>query len=279
MGHFIHHTKTALAVSFMVVFLGMGSHSSNAEENSSRKETFLNSIGMRFVFIDSGSFMMGSGLSPLEIKDKFGGKAKWYDDECPQHKVTLTKSFYIQTTEVTQKQWISVMGVNHSEFKNCGDNCPVERVSWYDAQEFITRLNNKENTEKYRLPTEAEWEYACRAGSTTAFCFGNDKTMLNKYAWYNTNSRNWAHQVDQKKPNIWGLYDMHGNVWEWCQDWYSEYPDEEVTDPAGPVSGSHRVSKGGSWRSASRFCRSAHRYGVDPAYRRPTRGFRVAMDP
>lgn len=279
MRSFISRSKTVVLVPVWLIFFGIVSQDSIGAEDISQKKSFTNSLGMKFVYIHSGSFMMGSSLSPLLIENKYGGKAKWYSDECPQHEVTLTKSFYMQTTEVTQKQWMAVLGNNPSKFINCGENCPVEKVSWDDVQEFIKRLNQKEGTDKYRLPTEAEWEYACRGGSTTAFCFGNDISMLPEHTWYSANSRDWSHQAGQKKPNAWGLCDMHGNVWEWCQDWYSIYPSESVTDPKGPSSGSHRVSKGGSWRSAARFCRSAHRYGVDPGYRRPTRGFRLAKDP
>ncbi len=279
MRSFIYNIKIILVASVWLIIFVIISQDSRAGEDTSGKKSITNSFGMKFAYIRSGSFMIGSGLSPSVIETKYGGDAKWYNDEWPQHEVSLTKSFYIQTTEVTQRQWMAVMGNNPSGFKNCGENCPVDKVSWYDVQEFIRRLNQQEGTDKYRLPTEAEWEYACRAGSTTAFCFGNDKNVLDEYAWYNSNSRDWTHQVDQKKPNAWGLYDMHGNVWEWCQDWYSDYSSEAVTDPTGPSSGSHRVSKGGSWRSAARFCRSAHRYGVDPGYRRPTRGFRLVKDP
>ncbi|SPD76063.1 conserved exported hypothetical protein [uncultured Desulfobacterium sp.] len=247
-------------------------------ENISQENMITNSIGMKFILIQAGKFMMGSKLTPEEIKEKYGGDAKWYNDESPQHEVTITTSYYIQSTEVTQGQWKAVMGVNPSGLKNCGVTCPIEKVSWFDVEEFINRLNQKEDTNTYRLPTEAEWEYACRAGSSTEFYFGDDKNKLEYYAWNNSNSDDWTHRVNLKRPNAWGLYDMHGNVWEWCQDWYSEYPSGPVTDPAGPETGSQRVSRGGSWRSAAMFCRSPHRYGVDPNFRRPTRGFRLVKN-
>jgi formylglycine-generating enzyme required for sulfatase activity len=249
------------------------------EEQESIQNTYINSLAMEFARIQPGSFMMGSNLSPADVEMQYGGEAKWYEDEGPQHNVTLTKPFYMQTSEVTQGQWVAVMGVNPSMYQNCGDNYPVDKVSWNDVDEFITRLNLRENTDKYRLPSEAEWEYACRAGQTEAFSFGGDKKKLGDYGWFHDNSRGWPHHVYQKSPNAWGLYDMHGNVWEWCQDWYGKYPSESVTDPRGPDSGTHRVSRGGSWRSVSRFCRSAHRFGVDPGYRRPNRGLRLAKDP
>lgn len=268
---------TRLLASVFVLLTVIILQESKGEEDAS-PDHLSNSLGMKFVLIRSGRFMEGSDISPRLIETQYGGDEKWYQDEYPQHEVSLTKSFYMQTTEVTQRQWVAVMGRNPSIFKNCGENCPVERVSWYEVREFIKRLNQKEGTDKYRLPTEAEWEYGCRAGSTTAFCFGSDRKMLGEYAWFHDNSRDWSHPVGQKNPNILGLYDMHGNVWEWCQDWYSIYPAEPVTDPKGPSSGTHRVSKGGSWRSASRFCRSAHRFGVDPGYRRYNRGFRLVKD-
>jgi formylglycine-generating enzyme required for sulfatase activity len=269
--------KKILFISVFVLSGHINQHITCAE-NISQNRSMTNSLGMKFVLIQPGKFMMGSKLSPTEIEDKYGGEAKWYSDETPQHEVTITKPYYIQTTEVTQGQWKAVMGFNPSGLKTCGENCPAEKVSWHDVEEFIKRLNQKEGTDTYRLPTEAEWEYACRAGSVTEFCFGDEKNKLDYYAWHNYNSDDWTHHVYRKRPNAWGLYDMHGNVWEWCQDWYSDYPSEPAIDPIGPNSGSHRVSRGGSWRSAAMFCRSPHRYGVDPNYRRPTRGFRLVKN-
>jgi formylglycine-generating enzyme required for sulfatase activity len=130
----------------------------------------------------------------------------------------------------------------------------------------------------YRLPTEAEWEYACRAGTTTKYSFGDDDTQLGDYAWFSKNSRDRTHPVGGKKPNAWGLYDMHGNVWEWCQDWYGAYPSGTVTDPTGATSGSDRVNRGGSWDLTALICRSTHRYGgLNPSIRFSSRGFRVCL--
>ncbi len=238
--------------------------------------SFTNSIGQKFVLIPAGSFMMGSKLSPEEVKKKLGGDLDWYKDEHPRHRVTLRRDFYMQTTEVTQGQWQAVMGSNPSNFSSCGDDCPVERVSWDEAQEFIRRLNQTEGTDKYRLPTEAEWEYACRAGSTTRWSFGDDENRLGDYAWYGDNSDQKTHPVARKKPNAWGLYDMHGNVWEWCSDWYGDYPSGSVTDPASPSSGSYRVNRGGSWGYYARRCRSAYRDRFDPGFRGSILGFRLA---
>jgi formylglycine-generating enzyme required for sulfatase activity len=222
-----------------------------------------NSIGMKFALIPAGEFLMGS-------PEGQGGS-----DEQPQHKVKITKPFYLQTTEVTQAQWKAVMGDNPSNSK--GDGLPVEQVSWEAAQKFIEKLSAKEGV-KYRLPTEAEWEYACRAGSTTGFCFGDAQSELGEYAWYKMNSDGKTHPVGMKKPNAWGLYDIHGNVWEWCQDWYDEnyYKNSPADDPQGPGSGSYRVCRGGSWGGDSVFIRSAVRMKFPPYGICHYNGFRVA---
>ena len=203
-------------------------------EASSLKE-FTNTIGMEFVLIPAGSFTMGSHSNePAEHKD-----------EKPPHDVKITKPFYLQTTEVSQGQWEKVMGNNPSNFKDCGDDCPVEMVSWDDTQEFISKLNQMEGTNKYRLPTEAEWEYACRAETTTPFftgeCISTDQANYNgKYPGKNCPKGEYREKtvkVGSFQPNAWGLYDMHGNVWEWCQDWYGDYPSNSVVDPKGPDKG------------------------------------------
>jgi formylglycine-generating enzyme required for sulfatase activity len=229
------------------------------------REEFTKSLGMEFVLIRAGTFLMGSPE----------GETGRYDNE-KQHQVTLSQDFYLQTTPVTQGQWKKAMGWSPAFFKKCGEDCPVESVSWEDAQEFISKLNQKENTNKYHLPTEAEWEYACRAGSKGRFCFGDDEAKLEEYAWYVKNSNSKTHPVGQKKPNAWGLYDMHGNVWEWVQDWYGEYPAGPVTDPTGPASGERRVLRGGSWSYDAGRTRSAYRYYDNPDLRDDDFGFRVA---
>ena len=235
-----------------------------ALESPIARELF-NSLGMQFVLIPAGTFLMGRGVA--EEGD---------EDEHPQHQVTLSQPFYLQTTPVTQGHWQRVMGENPSFFKECGEDCPVENVSWDDAQEFIKKLNQMEKTDQYRLPTEAQWEYACRAGSTGSFCFGEEEAELGKYAWYGDNSQGSTHPVGQLKPNAWGLYDMHGNVYEWCQDWYGEYPSGPVTDPTGPSSGEYRVLRGGSWDGEAGDVRSAYRLRLHPGYRYGHEGFRVS---
>jgi len=218
--------------------------------------TFTNSIGMKFVRIDPGSFKMGSDRDDAEEK--------------PVHDVTLSKGFYLQATEVTQAQWQAVMGSNPSKFK--GPDLPVEQVSWNDAQEFLQKLNAKERGARYRLPTEAEWEYAARAGQAGA------PAKLDAVAWYDKNSGTQTHAVGQKQANGWGLYDMLGNVWEWCADWHdSEYYGKSPSvDPPGPTSGTYRVLRGGSWYFNARIARVALRVRDVPASRLYDRGFRCA---
>jgi formylglycine-generating enzyme required for sulfatase activity len=201
---------------------------------------------------------------------------KGRDDHEVQHRVTLTKGFWLGVYPVTQAEWQAVMKNNPSHFK--GDNRPVEQVSWVDCQEFCAALSKREG-KTYRLPTEAEWEYACRAGTTTAYCFGDDPAKLGEYAEFGGNSDNKTHPVGQKKANAWGLYDMHGNVWQWCQDWYGAYPQSDQVDPQGPAQGSYRVFRGGCWSDAPRGCRSAYRDSVWPESREDRRGCRLALVP
>lgn len=238
-----------------------------APPGASTQRAFTNSIGLSFVLIPAGSFTMGS---PAGEPDR--------DNDERQHPVTISKPFYLQITEVTQKQWTQVMESNPSRFRDCGDDCPVEWVSWDDAREFIRKLNQKEGGRKYRLPSEAEWEYACRAGSAGRFCFGDDAAKLGEYAWYEANSGRKTHPVGRNKPNAWGLYDMHGNVFEWCQDWYGAYPTSKVTDPTGPKAGETRVLRGGSWYYGAWFLRSANRADGRPDSRGNGIGFRVVKD-
>jgi formylglycine-generating enzyme required for sulfatase activity len=168
------------------------------------------------------------------------------------------------------------MGENPSQFK--GATNPVERVSWDDATEFCKRLSAKEG-KTYRLPTEAEWEFACRAGTTTQYSFGDDEASLGEYAWYSNNSNGKAQPVGEKKANAWGLHDMHGNVWEWCQDWYGGYPVAEVTNPRGPKEAPVRVIRGGGWDDYAWYCRAALRIALEPLHRLSYLGFRVAAVP
>ncbi|NBW87127.1 MAG: formylglycine-generating enzyme family protein [Planctomycetia bacterium] len=193
----------------------------------------------------------------------------------------LTKPFYLGVTEVTNAQWKAVMGEVPSMWQDA--DRPVEEVSWNDAVAFCRKLSElpeeRAAGREYRLPTEAEWEYACRAGSKTAYSFGDDEGSLGEHGWFDGNSDGQTHPVARKKPNAWGLHDMHGNVWEWCSDWYGEYPAGATTDPAGPAGGSDRVFRGGGWSDTAGDCRSALRGRRDPEDRYYFLGFRLALSP
>lgn len=234
-----------------------------------------NAVGMKFVYISPGVFTMGS---PTHETGR--------DADEQQHRVTLTKGFYMQTTEVTQGQWTAVMGDFPSDFDDYDEDCPVEMVSWSDVQVFIRKLNQLEGRQRYRLPTEAEWEYSCRAGSKTALTNGKVSQLecrhdakLAAVGWYCGNAKGRPHSVARKNPNQWGLFDMHGNINEWCQDNFGEYPSTAVNDPAGPLTGNCRVYRGGSWFSSAGASRSAVRNCNTPAYRSNHLGFRVVMNP
>ena len=256
-----------------------------------------------FVLIPAGTFDMGTETEMCRD-----------GDEDPIHQVTLTRSFYMQQTEVTQEQWVSVFGTNPSYHSGC-DQCPVENVTWFDSVIYCNRLSQAEGLRPayysdssyttvfdgtppvtsgtvywdesapgYRLPTESEWEYACRAGTTTAYNSGQDNTecaddcALLYLAWYRFSPAHETHPVGQKQANAWSLSDMHGNVWEWCWDWYtSTYPSGPVRDPTGPSTGSRRVSRGGGWASEADECRSATRDDQHPSWSSGRRGFRPVI--
>ena len=229
-----------------------------------------NSIGMKLVLIPAGTFTMGSPV----------GEVGRLSDEM-QHEVTLSKSYFLGVYEVTQDQYGKVMGNNPSLFK--GAKNPVENFSWDDAVSFCKKLSEmpeeKAAGREYRLPTEAEWEYACRAGSSKAYSFGETAESLGEYAWFGVGSAVTTHPVGEKKANRWGLYDMHGNVWEWCQDWFGIYPTGAVTDPQGPNGGLWRVSRGGGWCIDAGRCRSANRGRNNPSNGNASYGFRLALSP
>ena len=292
-------------------------------------QSIKNSLGMTFVKIPPGSFLMGSRDSSSisetrcnfcsgrgdvrcdsltgrpHYSDKFEcnkcngtGRMKCptcrgtgflkstqsdeFPNERPAHRVTISAHFFLQTTTVTQGQWKTVMGTKPWEGKQGvreGDDYPAFYVSWEDAQEFIQQLNIR-GKDKYRLPTEAEWEYACRSGSVTKFFFGDDDNHLVDFAWFIKNcgeaGEDYPHRVGSKRPNPWGLYDMHGNVGQWCQDWMGPYPGSAQTDPTGPSSSGGRVVRGGYWNGSSRYSRSAWREdAVDPLSRTYPIGFRL----
>lgn len=231
--------------------------------------------GIRFVKIEAGCFQMGQDKQTvLDQKDK-----QMTANELPQHKVCISKPFYIGESEITQKQWEEVMGNNPSKFK--GMYRPVERVSWNDVQTFIEKLNDKIKGDFYRLPTEAEWEYAARAGTQTVYSFGDDINTIRDYAWFgNEGYGGDTHEIGQKKANSWGLVDIHGNVWEWVQDWYDPnyYQHSLETDPKGAETGQYKVYRGGSWVAKQGNLRSAVRYSGVPATRSGDIGFRLVRE-
>jgi formylglycine-generating enzyme required for sulfatase activity len=246
------------------------------QERAQSPQTITNGIGMEMVLIPNGTFMMGS---PKTVQ---GDGGKQIRDESPHHEVIISQDFYMGQTEVTQGQWKAIMGTEPWKGKENvkeGDNYPASYVSWTQAGEFCQRLSKQEEKQgrKYRLPTEAEWEYACRASSKTAYSFGEGSKSLGDYAWFNGNSNGQTHPVGEKKANAWGLYDMHGNVWEWCSDWYGEYPNGAVSDPVGPRKGSLRVLRGGCWIVEAALCRSALRRWNFPSGSDSYYGFRVAL--
>jgi formylglycine-generating enzyme required for sulfatase activity len=230
-----------------------------------------------FVWIPPGTFTMGS---PASEQDRDG-------DEGPQTVVTLTHGFFMGQHEVTQGEYQAVMGSNPSYFTGDATR-PVDQASWNDATDYCAKLTAAERAAgrlpagwAYRLPTEGEWEYACRAGTTTRLSYGDDPgySQLNNYAWWGSNSGSTTHAVGLKQPNPWGLYDMAGNVWEWCSDWYGSYPGGSVTDPRGATSGSYRVFRGGSWVFDGLRCRSAFRDSSTPDFRFIDIGFRAVLAP
>ena len=244
------------------------------------EKTFTNSLGMQFVLIPKGTFLMGTPVDePGREKDEV------------QHKVILEKPFYMQTTDVTVKQWQSVMGRSFFAGKKGADDLPVVKVSWQDCVSFIKKLNTL-NEGVYRLPTEAEWEYACRAGSETAYSWGND--MDCSKANYSTNTLKSDECVSYAKgrgikpdqpspvksyaPNAFGLYDMNGNVWEWCEDWYAPYDKNKTINPTGPEAGSDKVRRGGSWYGTDQRCRCGNRNFSHFANRYQTTGFRLVKE-
>jgi len=229
-------------------------------------------VKIELLLIPAGEFLMGS---PDSDKDAF-------PDEKPQHRVRITKPFYLGKYPVTQEQWIAVMGYNPSQYK--GLKNPVDGLNWDNCQQFVGRMNQRFGAGRgeFRLPSEAQWEYACRAGSTTRFYFGDDGSKLGDYTWYDKNSTEGTHPVGLKKPNAWGLYDMQGNVWEWCNDWDDDkyYAKSSVDDPTGPAEeGIIRVYRGGAWFRPASLCRSAARINHVPGYNPSIIGLRVALVP
>jgi formylglycine-generating enzyme required for sulfatase activity len=234
--------------------------SSASDTNGNPLEIRHKSIGIELVYVVAGEFMMGAQDGII--------------DETPVHKVKLTKGYYIGKYEVTQSQWEAVMGDNPSYFKNSGKYAPVENVSWDNCHEFCRKIGGG-----LRLPTEAEWEFAARGGNKSKRVIYSGGDNLDQCAWYAINSRNSTHPVGEKKANELGLYDMSGNVWEWCFDWYGDYPSGSIIDPTGVSSGSRRVYRGGSWNSSAWLCRSTARFWPSPVEYGHYLGFRLALHP
>jgi formylglycine-generating enzyme required for sulfatase activity len=273
--------KTKLGLLLLMLLIAVGCDDSSKSGETTEQATSansepplnLNSLNMTFKEIPAGTFTMGSPE----------GEEGRRDNET-QHPVTISKPFYMQTTEVTQGQWKEVMGTEPWKVKSFvkeGPNYAATHVSWDDAVTYCKKLSEKEG-KTYRLPTEAEWEYACRAGTETRWSFGDDEKGLGDYAWYRENAwdidEKYAHHVELKKPNAFGLYDMYGNVYEWCHDYFEEdyYKQSPAKDPTGATSGSYRVLRGGSWLDDSRFTRSAYRNGFDAGFR--INGFRLVRE-
>jgi len=237
-------------------------------------QTYTNSIGMEFVLVPAGSF-----ARTFMVKNDAG------EEQNKQNTFIVSKAFYLSKYQVTQEQWTKVMGNNPSSFK--GKTNPVDTVSWDDAQEFIKRLNAKEKQQRYRLPTEAEWELAVRGGTDTPFFFLTDRqdwekatNDLDAYAWFGHNSGGTTHPVGQKKPNPYGLHDMYGNVWEWMQDWYTEMPTtQEIRDYLGTAEDSLHVLRGGCWVCKVGMFRSGNRSSGPADKRNGHIGFRLAFSP
>jgi len=222
-------------------------------------------VSLSFYWIPSGSFLMGSP-SAEEGHEEI---------ESPQHRVVIAHGFHISCTPVTRNQWAAVTGLSPSTAAE--GTHPVTEVSWDDAQRFLARLSEVRAPGSFRLPTEAEWEYACRAGSSGRYAGGDSEADLDRMGWYSASSNGAAHPVGQKAPNAWGLHDMHGNVFEWCQDWDGPYALGEQTDPSGPPSGDKRILRGGCFKCPPPYCRSANRYSAPPDRRSLNFGFRVVL--
>ena len=254
-----------------------------ADTGLSLEKKFINHLGMEFILVEPGSFIMGSPEDEA-----------YRDKNEVQHKVNITKAFYLQTTEVTVKQWRTVRGYKLFGRKKGGDNFPVTKVSFYDTQKFIKKLNNLNEIDKgiYRLPTEEEWEFACRAGTTTAYSWG-DKIDCSKAVYQNNTKKasdcilffksahilsNGPAPVKSFAPNPWGFYDMHGNVWEWCSDQYHEYKNYVVNTGYGTIKTKTRIKRGGSWYKYGRYLRSANRSYAHPSAKFQTTGFRLVFE-
>ncbi len=259
---------------FLALMVALASHVPAHAQSKDPPKSFTNSLGMKFAWIAPGDFLMGS---PKNERQRGADET--------QHKVTLTKGFYMGIHLVTQEQWKDVMGSTPSFFK-AEKKLPVEGISWDDCQAFVNKLRAKDK-KAYRLPTEAEWEYACRGGTKTPFHFGEtisvDQANYNGQFVYGGGKkgdyRRKTTPVGSFPANAFGLFDMHGNVWQWCQDWYGEYSSKDTIDPHGPEKGQARVLRGGAWFCEPQYCRAAYRYWYNPKERVQNSGLRVCFNP
>ena len=289
---------TATKEQYITVLTPAGEGEGEGEDPEPQAGEHRTFAGIDFIWIAPGDFMMGSTKTAEELSEEYGGaRVDYFDSEQPRHSVTISTGFWMGKYEVTQAQWSAVIGSNPAYYQGDQkpgvntDNYPVEQVRWADQdaggnpafgiQEFLKRLNARgEGT--FRLPTEAEWEYACRAGTTTEFSFGDDISKFDEYGWAMTDltTEYTTHPVGQKKPNPWGLYDIHGNVVEWCQDWYGNayYAISPPTDPPGPSDGAHRVRRGGGFHRDKFMCRSAFRTWNRPNFTDSNTGLRLCRN-
>lgn len=260
--------RTTLLLTFIFGLMALPAFAQHAPSDEQSLTTNVNSIAFVMKKITAGTFNMGC-TGEMDGSD-------CYDWEKPAHTVTLTTDYYLGETEVTQALWRAVMGVDPPQlvFPGC-DECPVESVSWEDVQTFLQKLNQKTG-QTYRLPTEAEWEFAARGGTLGKKYKYSGSNDINAVAWYDANAYGKTHSIKGKAPNELGLYDMSGNVYEWCQDWWGDYSSSAQTNPTGPNSGSNRVIRGGSWVINPRFCRASYRGSNTPQDRHYNLGFRLA---
>jgi formylglycine-generating enzyme len=274
----------AVALTLLTVVTSRSVRAQDEQKKVDTPKTLItNTIGMKLKLIPAGEFQMGATRSSAQLASLFEMGSEYFDDESPRHRVRISKPFYLQTTELTQGQWESVMGTSPwtgKDYVKEGSDYAASYVSWDDAGEFCRKLSAKEGVE-YRLPREGEWEYASRGGSTSMYSFGDSLGSLKHYAWYSENAADagdiYAHRAGQKRANGFGLYDMHGNVYEWCSDWFGNdyYKSSPASDPEGPSAGSFRVFRGGGWGDSPLNVRSALRLWGSPDDRGSRMGFRV----
>jgi formylglycine-generating enzyme len=264
------NVKRTLLISSLLLWLDAG----HADQLFTVEMPWGTKVELEMVWIEPGTFTMGTTKAQEQLLREKGLWLSFIENERPAHKVTISRGFYLGKYEITQKQWKGVMGtapwIGWDDVR-AGDAYPAVYISWHDAQQFVQVLNQAAGDSLYRLPTEAEWEYTCRAGTNTLWSFGDDERQKEEYTWYEANAWGtnvrYAHQVGTKRPNPWSLHDMHGNVWEWCQDWHGPYTSEDRVDPMGPPHGKARIGRGGAFSDYIETSRSAFRNRSEPEIR------------